>query len=113
MSTAFKMIVLSVGMVFIVVGVTYCSDKKAGDRQGRVGMGEQTIEDVLAERTAELMSVPGVVGTAQGLCNDKPCIRVFVIKKTPEIDRDIPEILEGFKVVVEESGEIRALPEEQ
>ncbi len=113
MSPAFKTIVLGIGMIFIVVGVTNCSNKKVGDRQGRVRMGEQTIEDVLEKRTAELMSVPGVVGTAQGLCNDKPCIRVFVIKKTPEIDRDIPDMLEGFKVVVEESGEIRALPEDR
>jgi hypothetical protein len=113
MSPAFKTIVLGIGMIFIVVGVTNCSNKKVGGRQGRVRMGEQTIEDVLEKRTAELMSVPGVVGTAQGLCNDEPCIRVFVIKKTPEIDRDIPDMLEGFKVVVEESGEIRALPEDQ
>ncbi len=75
--------------------------------------GEQTIEAVLEKHTAELMSVPGVVGTAEGLCNDEPCIRVFVIKKTPEIGRNIPDILEGFKVVVEETGKVRALPEDQ
>ncbi len=71
-----------------------------------------TIEDTLERHSAALMSVPGVVATGQGLCGDEPCIRVFVVERTPEIDRLIPETIEGYKVVVEESGEIRALPEE-
>ncbi len=73
-------------------------------------MTEKTIEEVLKEHTEELMSLPGVVGTAQGLCNDKPCIKVYVIEKTPELAQKIPDIIEGYQVVVEETGEIRALP---
>jgi hypothetical protein len=40
----------------------------------------KTIVEVLKEHTEELMSLPGVVGTAQGLCDDKPCIKVYVYK---------------------------------
>ena len=40
---------------------------------------------VLREHTASLMALPGVVGTAQGLCDDEPCIRVFVVEATEEL----------------------------
>ncbi len=73
-------------------------------------MSAKTIEEVLKEHTEELMSIPGVVGIGQGLCNDKPCIKVFVIEKTPELAQKIPDILEGYQVIIEETGEIRALP---
>jgi hypothetical protein len=54
-----------------------------------------------------------VVGTAKGLCDDKPCIKVFVIEKTLELEKKIPDVLEGYQVMIEETGEIRALPENQ
>ena len=57
------------------------------------------------------MAVPGVVGTAIGICNGMPCIKVYVVKKTPELDRKIPDTLEGYPVMTEETGEFRRLPE--
>jgi hypothetical protein len=53
------------------------------------------------------MAVPGVVGTAQGLCEGKPCIKVFVARTTPDLLKAIPASLEGYPVVVEETGELR------
>ena len=76
-------------------------------------MTAKTIEKVLKEHTKELMSLHGVVGTAQGLCDDKPCIKVYVIKKTSELAKEIPDIIEGYRIMIEETGEIRALPENQ
>lgn len=73
------------------------------------GMPRPSIEAVLKAHTDSLMSLPGVVGTAIGECEGKPCIKVLVARKTPELLRRIPEALEGFKVVVSETGEIRAL----
>lgn len=55
------------------------------------------------------MSLPGVVGTAIGECAGQPCIRVFVVKKTSELVKKIPAMLEGFRVEVEETGKFRAL----
>ena len=52
-----------------------------------------------------------MVGTAIGICNGMPCIKVYVVKKTPELDRKIPDILEGYPVMTEETGEFRRLPE--
>ena len=72
-------------------------------------MPEQTIEAVLEQHTGSLMSLPGVVGTAIGECEGKPCIEVFVIRRTRELTAKIPLALQGFSVAIEETGEIRAL----
>jgi hypothetical protein len=73
----------------------------------------KTIEAVLKKHTAKLMSIPGVVGTAQGICDDKACIKIFVIEKTPALTQQVPKFIEGFPVDLEESGEIRAYPRKE
>ena len=67
------------------------------------------IEEVLKQHTDQLMSFPGVVGIAIGESESKPCIKVLVVKKTAELSNKIPSNLEGFPVVVEETGTIRAI----
>jgi hypothetical protein len=59
------------------------------------------------------MAVPGVVGVAQGLLDGRACIRVFVVTDTPELRQRIPSALHGYPVVIEPSGEIRALPKDR
>ncbi|WP_203415322.1 hypothetical protein [Candidatus Scalindua japonica] len=103
---------LNIGVVFLIVGVSSCINKTVNDQEGKKQMTTKAIELVLKEHTDGLMSLPGVVGTAQSICNDKPCIKVYVVEKTPELDQKIPDILEGYPVVMEESGEIRALSNE-
>ena len=113
MSSTIKMAFMSVGVIVLVSITVTCSNKVVNDQQGGKAMPAKPIEEVLSKHTDELMSIEGVVGTAQGLCDDKPCIRVFVIKKTPELDQRVPNVLEGYPVEVEETGGIRALPEDQ
>ena len=72
-------------------------------------MTPKTIEKVLKERTDEWMSIPGVVGTAIGEVEGKPCIKVLAVKKTEELADRIPPQVEGFRVVIQETGEIKAL----
>jgi hypothetical protein len=60
---------------------------------------------------SSIMGVPGVVGVGIGECEGEPCIRVFVEDRTPELERRIPERLEGFKVDIEATGPIQALIE--
>ena len=75
-------------------------------------MPAKAIEEVLKEHTDEWMSIPGVVGTAIGEYNGKPCIKVLVVKKTKELTEKIPSRVEGFPVIIEATGEIRALDTE-
>jgi hypothetical protein len=56
-----------------------------------------------------LMATPGVVGVAEGMCNGKPCIKLFVLRKNqPEI-RALPTTLDGYAISIEVTGEFKAL----
>lgn len=72
-------------------------------------MPAQRIEEVQQKHTDEWMSIPEVVGTAIGGCEGKPCIRVFVVEKTQEVMEKIPPEVAGFRVIIDETGEILAL----
>ncbi len=104
------MVIFSIGIIVFGIGIVGCVNKTVDDHEGEKKMTAKTIEEVLKEHTEELINIPGVVGTAQGLCNDKPCIKVYVIDKTPELEQKIPDKLEGYPLMIEETGEIRALP---
>lgn len=69
----------------------------------------RTIEEALKALTDRVMSIPGVVGTAEGLCEGRPCLKVFLAKKTPELLRQIPAVLGGYPVITEETETFRAL----
>ena len=46
---------------------------------------------------------------AEGETDGRPCVTVYVAEKTAEVVGRIPSELEGWPVVVRESGEFRAL----
>ena len=108
-----KMITFSMGIIILVSIAVTCANYTVDDPRGKNMMSAKAIEEVIKEHTDELMSIPGVVGTAQGLCDGKPCIKVLIIKKNPELEQKIPNLLEGYPVVVQETGEIRALTIEE
>ncbi len=69
------------------------------------------INAVLKNHDKELMAIPGVVGVYVGLLPDDktPCLKVMVAKETEDLARRIPKSLEGYPVLIEESGVIRPL----
>lgn len=100
-------------VLVLVIGAfntTYWMNSHASEEEGDE-MPSRTIEDVLKEHANDLMAISGVVGTGQGLCDGKPCIKVFLIQKTRELGEKIPKELEGYKVEIEETGTVRAYPE--
>ncbi len=74
-------------------------------------MPRKDINVVLRENDKELMSLPGVVGVYVGMLDDGKtlCLKVMVEKKTPELERRLPKQLEGYRVLIEESGPIRPM----
>jgi hypothetical protein len=44
------------------------------------------------------------------MCDGKPCIKVFVAKKTPELLKQVPAAADDYPITVEESGEFRPFP---
>jgi hypothetical protein len=74
-------------------------------------MPTEDVKRVMDAHVDELMAIPGVVGVAIGALEDgKPCILVLVVQKTAEHSKLIPRDIEGYRVKIEESGEIRAMP---
>ena len=104
-------LVTTVGLLRLVVGVVGCAQSKAVAGPGEAPMPNKTIEQVLQEQTNRLMALPGVVGTAMGLCAGEPCIKVFVVEKTGDLLTQIPTEIEGYQVAIDETGEIKALDE--
>jgi hypothetical protein len=72
------------------------------------GLPPGTVAQVLRRHTDRLMSLPGVVGTAEGECAGKPCILVLVERVTPALRQAIPAELEGVPVEIRETGRIEA-----
>jgi len=68
-----------------------------------------TIEQVQKKYQDKIMELPGVVGIGIGAVDSQKVIKVLVIKKTKKLEQKIPKSLEGHSVLIEETGEIRAL----
>ena len=68
----------------------------------------RSIEVVQASHTDSLMRIPGVIGTGIGLCDGTPCIKVLVVRATPDLRKAIPDSLEGYRVILDETGTVRA-----
>jgi hypothetical protein len=66
------------------------------------------IEEIFDRHHDRLMSIPGVTGLGIGEKDGKPALVIMVRKLTPDLKAQLPRMLEGHRVIVEESGEIVA-----
>ena len=102
----------SLAVCAIGLGTLGCPVRSSEQDEPRVTSPSRPIETVLAEQSPRLMALPGVVAVGQGALPDgTPCIRVYLKAADPATERQIPKQIEGHPVVVEVSGEIRALPD--
>ncbi len=72
---------------------------------------KRDINAVLAAHDNELLAIEGVVGVYVGTLKDQrtPCLKVMLAFKNPATERRIPPVIEGYPVVTEVTGDIRAL----
>ena len=65
------------------------------------------IEDVIAQYTNDLLAIEGVTVVFAGEDEQRnPVITIGVSEKSEEILRAIPEVLEGYPVVIQETGPV-------
>ncbi len=102
-------ILLNIGAMSAAGVFTGCSYAGAGGLEKGQTMPERTIEQVQEEHTDDWMAIPGVEGTAIGLSEGKPCIKIFTSSKPQQIRDKIPSRVEGYPVIIEETGAFRAL----
>lgn len=67
------------------------------------------IDSVLRDHLPEWMAVPGVVGAGVGEYEGRPCIKLLLSRRVEELRPMIPSPVEGYEVLLEETGEFRAL----
>ena len=72
-------------------------------------MSQKTIEQVQEKHTGNWLGIPGVEGTAIGLFEDTPCIKIFSSIKAEQLRTKIPMTIEGYPVIIEETGTFHAL----
>jgi len=102
-------VLLNIGAMTTAGILAGCSHTGPSDLEKGRTMPERTIEQVQEEHTDDWMAIPGVEGTAIGLSEGKPCIKIFSSKKPHEIRAKIPSTVEGYPVIIEETGAFRAL----
>jgi hypothetical protein len=71
----------------------------------------KTTEQVQQEHTDAWMAIPGIVGTAIGQARGQPCILILTTWNTEQIRGSIAATVDGYPVVVQYTGDIRALDE--
>lgn len=100
-------------LIVIMLSIA-CSDairRPVNQTEQKESMTRKDINAVLKDHDKELLAIPGVVGVYAGLLPDDktPCLKVMVIKETEDLKRRIPKSIEGYPVLIEESGVIRPL----
>jgi len=85
-----------------VAAIAACSRSRPSPNEHN--MPGASIEAVLEAHTPSLMAVPGVVGTAIGRCDGRPCIRVFVRDSAAANAARLGAELDGYPLRVEVTG---------
>lgn len=68
------------------------------------------LKDVQARHEKDIMKIPGVLGMGIGRSEEGQLImEIYVKKHTPELESQLPKTLDGAKVLIVETGEVRAL----
>ncbi len=69
------------------------------------------INAVLAAHEKELLAIPDVVGVYIGTTANgrTPCLKIILGRQNRDSERKIPQMLDGYPVIKEVTGEIRAL----
>ncbi len=91
--------IIAIILCNIIVG---CNEKGGS-------MPQKPIEQVQEEHTDQWMAIPGVEGIAIGLYKGKACISVFSSVEAQKLRDKIPSVVEGYPVIIEQTGTIRAL----
>jgi len=94
----------------IVAVQTGCEQSAKNKFQIETAQPMKDINEVIKVYSKSLMAIPGVVGLYHGLDDEgRSCLKIMVKEKTPEIVKRIPEQIQGYPVVIDETGEIKPM----
>jgi len=99
------------GFCLLLLTIALVSACRQNMAQNSSASSKRDINAVLAAHDKELLAIPDVVGVYVGVLEDgrTACLKVMLARKNPETERKIPNLLEGYPVVVELTREIRPM----
>jgi len=112
MTRQIAVVVLSAAVISAAVILCGCRHASTTETEKGYSMPAKSIEQVLKENTDAWMAIDGVEGMAIGLYKGKPCIKIFTSVKAQELRGKIPPAVEGYPVIIEQTGVFRALDEQ-
>ena len=78
-------------------------------RESAMSPPSRPLSAVLAEHAPRLMTIPGVVAVAEGeTASGRPCLKIWATG-ADAVRARLPKAIDGYDVVVEESGPIEAM----
>lgn len=97
-------------LVTLAVAIFITMSPEAIAQEGRPAP-RRDINAVLADNDDRLLAINGVAGVYVGVLDDgqTPCLRVMLVRDTPELRKALPASIENYPVVLEVTGEIRPL----
>lgn len=104
-------ILCAIFTLILLFCIESCSKNVVKQQERHVKMHNKSIEEVLKHHTDSWMAIDGVEGTAIGLFEDKPCIKIFSSIKAEQLRAKIPVTIEGYPVIIKETGTFHALDE--
>jgi hypothetical protein len=95
-------------LILVLNSVAICPQNMG---QNSSAKPNRDINVVLAAHDQELLAIPDVIGVYVGTMQDGQtlCFRVMLARKNPESEQKIPRTIEGYPVVTEVTGNVRAL----
>jgi hypothetical protein len=88
-----------------------CREAAPGAGEAEETVTRRPIAEVIAARADSLMAIPGVVGVYEGLTDDgAPCLKIMVVHLDDALRSRLPRTLDGYPVVLVQTGEIREMP---
>jgi hypothetical protein len=103
----FKQMLFICIMLLFVFSSLFCSENNSKSQPYTEKRDAMSIDEVLAQKKEALLALPGVVGTAQSLCEGQPCLKVYVVQPTPELIDQIGELLKGHLFQIQVSGKFK------
>jgi hypothetical protein len=92
----------------VILVVSICQQTMA---QNSSPAPRRDINAVLVAHDKQLLAIPGVVGIYVATLDDgrTPCLKIILAEDKLELRGVFPTMIEGYPVVLEVTGEIRAL----
>ena len=103
-----SIVLLAIAIIIAVGALSGCSKDDVGDMVKGSLVNEKTIEQILEDRTDQWMAIPGIEGTAIGIFGNEPCIMILSSVAPQQLRSKIPETLNGYNIVIQQTGTFRA-----